>query len=76
MASFSLVAGVGIAAVAPELALPGFVAVEVYRRTAVHKPALMLGSGDGAGATILSGFEYAIGYWIGAYVMNQLFGSQ
>lgn len=80
MASFSAVAGVAVAALAPEYALPGFVAVEVYRRSAASTPKLLLAGSDGdcttAWCTMVSGFEYAIGYWVGSYVMNTMFGAQ
>ncbi len=78
MASFSAVAGVAVAALAPQYALPGFVAVELYRRSAASTSKLLVAPSDGdcttAWCTVASGFEYAIGYWLGTYVLDSVFG--
>jgi len=76
MTTLSFVAGLGVAVVAPQFMLPGFIALEAYRLSQPVKPQafIVVAGGDGWLQEVESGFEYAIGYYIGNWMMSSLFG--
>jgi len=82
MTTFNFIAGVAVAAVAPQLVVPGFIALEVYRCTQPVKPQVLFKLPDCASnpnswqCEVSAGFEYAIGYYIGNAMMSALFGAQ
>jgi hypothetical protein len=76
MTTFSFLCGVGVAVVAPQFVVPGFVALEAYRLSADVKPQSLVVVAPPWLQEIESGFEYAIGYYIGNAVMSNLFGAQ
>jgi hypothetical protein len=78
MTTFSFIVGVAVAAVAPQMMVPGLVVLEAYRLTAAQKPAVLLATPTTPPwlVEVESGFEYAIGYYIGNAAMTYLFGAQ
>jgi hypothetical protein len=76
MTTFSFIVGVGVAVVAPQFAIPGFVALEAYRLSAPMKPQSFVVVQPPWLQEVESGFEYAVGYYIGNAAMVYLFGAQ
>ena len=82
MTTFSFLAGVGVAMVAPQYVVPGFIALELYRCSVPVKPQPLFAlpncktDPNSWQCEISAGFEYAIGYYIGNAVMSALFGAQ
>ena len=78
MTTFSFIVGVGVAVVAPQLVVPGFIALEAYRLSLDNKPTTLLQTPTTPPwvVEIENGFEYAIGSYIGNAVMIKFFGSQ